>query len=280
MWALLELSPEAAPFTRAWPPFCGTRRRCACSFPSTGRLPVSRAVSSPGRSAQAARIIRATAGNTETRERRALVFMDHGSSSLDSVHARVGGSRREDARRCPALIPRARRAPQRRFGERDHHARRAWARAVSAPTRRAPASLLGLGGRAGSGLHGGAAGLFLDVELDATVPLAALVGVVVGDGALGAEALGGEAAGVDAVLAEVLEHGVRAVVRELLVELVGAAVVGVPLDGQDLDLRVDLEEPHHLVEDREALGQDLGPARGELDDLEDLDLGRPRDAPD
>src|SRR5690606_7471181 len=72
-----------------------------------------------------------------------------------------------------------------------------------------------------------------DVELDAPVLLPPVGGVVVGDGPLRAEALRREPARVDATpIDQVLHDRVGAVVGQLLVELIGAAVVGVPLDGQ------------------------------------------------
>ncbi len=73
---------------------------------------------------------------------------------------------------------------------------------------------------------------------------------------------------------------VSAIVRELLVELVRAPVVGVALDRDERDLRVHLQEPHDLVEDAEAVRQDPGAAGRELHLLQDLDLARPPDAAD
>src|SRR5688572_17313645 len=75
-----------------------------------------------------------------------------------------------------------------------------------------------------------------DDELDAPVLLASGAGLVVGDRLVGTVTLRLQAVGRDPLLAEVLRDGLGARLRQLLVLIGGADVVGVAgdLDGEDL----------------------------------------------
>lgn len=90
-------------------------------------------------------------------------------------------------------------------------------------------------------LHGG------DPDFDAAVGLAALFGVVGGDGAGLAVAGIGESSAVDAVVDEVVGHGACAVFGEALVVFGGASVVGMAAD-LDLHLGVSVEQGDELYE--------------------------------
>jgi hypothetical protein len=114
-----------------------------------------------------------------------------------------------------------------------------------------------------------------DLELDPPVLLLAGVGLVLGDGLLLPVARRLEPRRRDALRLEVLLHGVRALLRELLVEVGVPRVVGVARALDEEDLGVGLERARHRVEHREARSAlDLVAPRFELDALEDLDLRR------
>ena len=87
-------------------------------------------------------------------------------------------------------------------------------------------------------------GAFFDDELDAAIALSTIVRGVVGDGSLRTEACRRESWCVDsAFVDEVIEHGFRAICRQLLVESIRPTIVGVSFDREQLDVRVDLLGP-------------------------------------
>src|SRR5579859_6135111 len=85
------------------------------------------------------------------------------------------------------------------------------------------------GGAGGDG-GGLADGVAVDDEFDAAIALAALGGVVGGNGLRFAEAAGGHGAGGDALFGEEVADGIGAAFGELLIEVVGADAVGVTFD--------------------------------------------------
>src|SRR5579859_4687210 len=82
------------------------------------------------------------------------------------------------------------------------------------------------------GAGGDRGGFAVDDEFDAAVALAALGGVVGGNGLRFAEAAGGHGAGADALFGEEVADGIGAAFGELLIEVVGADAVGVTFDLQ------------------------------------------------
>ena len=91
--------------------------------------------------------------------------------------------------------------------------------------------LIGCGG-AGGHWGGFADGVAVDDELDTAIALAAVGGVVGGDGLGLAEAASGHCAAGDAFFGEVVANGIGAAFGELLIEIVGADAVGVTFDLQ------------------------------------------------
>jgi 3-hydroxyacyl-CoA dehydrogenase/enoyl-CoA hydratase/3-hydroxybutyryl-CoA epimerase len=131
----------------------------------------------------------------------------------------------------------------------------------------------GLGRGGGGGGDAGFLDRLEDDELDAAVLLAALGGLVVGDGLLLAVALGDEALAVDALLVgQVGDDGLGAALGERLVGVGTADVISVARDLDEEDALVGGEDAGDLVEDGEALvADDLVAVGGELDLIEDLD---------
>jgi protein-disulfide isomerase len=109
--------------------------------------------------------------------------------------------------------------------------------------------------------------LLLD-QLHATVPGAAIVGVVGTDGRERADALRGKARGDDAVLrGQRRDHRVGAAFREVHVRGEGANVVGVA-DYEELQFGRLLEQFRNLLERGVGLGLDVGLGRIEVDPVD------------
>src|SRR5580704_9911389 len=82
----------------------------------------------------------------------------------------------------------------------------------------------------GGGRGGVADGVAVDDELDAAVALAALGGVIRGDGLHFAEAARGDIGAGHTLLGEKVADGVGAALGELLIEIIAANAVGVAFD--------------------------------------------------
>src|SRR5262249_50283624 len=73
-----------------------------------------------------------------------------------------------------------------------------------------------------------------------------------------------EAIGIDAAMDESLPHNVGAFLTELHVETIIADIIGVPLHPDPAEFGVTFDHRTDLVEERLALGLDLGRAGVEL----------------